>query len=72
MNGIASASSAKTATRHLIRSSFAMVLTRTFIVEPVMVRNGDPMDMDLHVVPVSCKLMVKGSFQTVLVESKLN
>lgn len=60
VNGIASASSAKTAPRHLIQSSHAMVLTRTFIVKLVMARNGDLMAMDLPVVLDFCKLMDKG------------
>lgn len=59
--GTKSASSAKTATKPLIQSLLAMVLTRTFIVELVMARNGDRMVMDLLVVLASCKLTVKGS-----------
>lgn len=61
MNGIASALSAKTAPKHLIQSSLAMVLTRIFIARPVMARNGDLMVMDLPVVLDFCKLTDKGS-----------
>lgn len=61
VNGIASASSAKTVPRHLIQSLHAMVLTRIFIVELAMARNGDHMAMDLLVVLAFYKLMVRGS-----------
>lgn len=63
-NGIASVSSAKTATRHSTQSSLAMVLTRTFTVELVMARSGDRTATDLPAVLDSCKLMVRGSSLT--------
>lgn len=65
VNGIASASSAKTVRKRSTRSMPVTVLIKIFTATHATARNGDLTAMDLLVVRVSCKLMQSGCFDVV-------